>query len=169
MKALLLVTILFVAAGLLLPHKYQLKQQITFSTTDERQLFALLDLKQWSKLMMWQRISQTQYIHFSTPSTGVGAHAAIDHQLGRIELTITKKTKQGIEFSMLFNNEHSAIGLLTFTHHNDSITVNWQISGAVHSTLLGGYTALYIEYHLRQMIISAYNNLQSELKLRAAL
>ncbi|WP_152084908.1 hypothetical protein [Pseudoalteromonas sp. A25] len=142
---------------------------MTFSTTDKTQLSSLLDLRRWSELMAWQRISKSQQLYFSSPSQGIGAHASIEHQLATVELTITKQTPQGIHFSVLFNNEHSAQGQVRFVQQDQSTTVIWQISGTINSTLLGGYAALYLEYNLRQLIISAFNNLQTELKLRAAI
>ncbi|NOU51747.1 hypothetical protein HG263_14515 [Pseudoalteromonas sp. JBTF-M23] len=155
--------------GLLLPHKYQLKQQTSYLTTDLKQFSALLDLKRWSELMVWQRVSDPQNIYFSTPSNGVGAHALIEHHFGKIELTITKQTEQEMQFSMLFDNEHSAKGLLRFIRHDNATVVLWQMSGTINTPLLGGYAALYVEYYLKQMMISAFNNLQTELKLRAAI
>ncbi|MBD1580914.1 hypothetical protein [Pseudoalteromonas sp. S16_S37] len=154
---------------MLLPHKYQLKQQTSFATTDLEQLSPLLDLKRWSELMVWQRISKPQNMYFSSPSYGIGAHALIDHHFGKIELTITKQTELEMQFSVLFDNEHSAKGQLLFIRHNNSIMVVWQMNGAINSPLLGGYAALYVEYYLQQMMISAFNNLQTELKLRAAI
>ncbi|WP_139158832.1 hypothetical protein [Pseudoalteromonas byunsanensis] len=111
----------------------------------------------------------TTDILISSPSTGVGAHATIQHQFGNVEITITKKKAQAIHFSLLINDEHTAAGQLTLTPLNDSITVHWQVSGVIHSTIFGGYIALYMEYYVQQLMISAFNNLQTELKLRASI
>ncbi|MCF6434999.1 hypothetical protein [Pseudoalteromonas sp. MMG022] len=167
-KVLLLACLLFVLAGLLLPHKYHLKQQKTFLTVEAQQLSSLFDLQAWSQLMRLNRVKGTKDILISIPSTGVGAHATVQHQFGKAEITITKKDAHGIDFSLLINNEHTAAGQLTLTPRNDSITVHWHVTGVIHSTIFGGYMALYMEYYIHQLMISAFNNLQTELKLRAS-
>ncbi|WP_158678138.1 hypothetical protein [Pseudoalteromonas sp. T1lg23B] len=151
-----------------MPHKYHLKQQKTFLTTDIQQLSPLFDLQVWSRLMLWDRMQGTTDILISTPSTGVGAHATIQHQFGNAEITITKNKAQGIHFSVLINNEHTATGQLTLVPLENAVSVQWYLSGVIHSTIFGGYMALYVEYYVQQLMISGFNNLQTELKLRAS-
>ena len=149
-----------------MPHKYQVKQHFTYSTKEPQLLSALFDIRRWSELMGWTYLISPERIYFSTPSQGVGAHAVISHALGQIELSVTEQTQNRMQFSVLFADEHNAKGTLSLAHQDNSISVTWHISGSINTPIIGGYTALYIEFYLRQMLISAFNNLQTDIKLR---
>lgn len=118
--------------------------------------------------MAWSSIGGLSPPHISSPDTGVGAHIKLIHSFGDLEMTIINQTDTHLAFSLLINNEHTGQGTLTITPLPEKITIEWQLQGIVHSSILGGYIALYCEYYFKQMLISATNNLNSQLKLQAA-
>ncbi|MBQ4849179.1 hypothetical protein [Pseudoalteromonas sp. MMG012] len=167
MKALLSVVLLAIIFGLILPHQYQVTQSRTIQTQNTSDVNLLLDLKNWPAIMAWHTYSGLTSPKISTPSTGIGAHIKLEHTIGYLEITIVEQTTNRMAFSVLINDEHTGYGKLTITPTGSSTKIEWYLNGTIHSSILGGYMALYCEFFLKQMIISATNNLNSQLKLQA--
>lgn len=117
--------------------------------------------------MAWHRLSGVKKINVSTPSRGVGAHIELAHTLGHLEITIVKQSDNNLEFSLLINDEHVGSGQLTSVLSANETKIDWHLNGMIHSNLFGGYIALYCEFYLEQMIISALNNINTQVKLQA--
>ncbi|TMO58778.1 hypothetical protein CWC18_17130 [Pseudoalteromonas aurantia] len=159
--------LLFITLGLLLPHQYQVHRSQTLTTTQPYVFNLLLDLKNWPNIMAWHRLAGVKNINVSTPSRGVGAHIELAHTLGHLEITIVKQSDNNLEFSLLINDEHVGAGQLTSVLSANETKIDWHLNGMIHSNLFGGYIALYCEFYLEQMIISALNNINTQVKLQA--
>ncbi|WP_157592879.1 hypothetical protein [Pseudoalteromonas citrea] len=158
---------MFITFGWLLPHQYQVNHSQTIATTQPHPFKLLLDLKNWPNIMAWHRLTGIRNTSISTPSTGTGAHIKLEHALGHLEITVVKQSDHNLEFSLLINDEHAGYGRLTSTTSANKTKINWHLNGMIYSSLFGGFIALYCEFYLEQMIISAINNINTHVKLQA--
>jgi hypothetical protein len=159
--------LLFITLGLLLPQQYQIHRSQTIATNQSDAFKLMLDLENWPKIMAWHRLKGVNDVSISKPSSGVGAHIKLTHTLGHLEITIVKQSSNKLVFSLLINDEHTGYGKLMSTSSNGTTKIDWHLNGMIHTSLFGGYIALYCEFYLEQMVISAINNINTQVKLQA--
>jgi hypothetical protein len=168
----LLVIVVFFAAGLLLPRKYHVEREVTISASPATIHPAVNRLAEWPAWTAWTvKRYPDMKVSFSGPEEGVGAKYQWNGEsTGQGDLEIlTSDPQRGITYNLAFDDGAMlSTGGLTYEPAGEETRVVWYADGDLGWSPIGRYFGLMLDGMMGPDFQTGLNNLKQLVEAKTA-